>query len=129
MTLTKSIGSLLPTVNLTLLSTVQFLTPNIGHVLNSLRTSPLGYGVKLMGSFKCENNDRLTFNIPEHFITSNSEFPLYNYVELQLRSSDSLNNAPLSYTVFSVVNIVLVCLTMSFVLCKKDKFFINPKMK
>jgi ABC-type enterochelin transport system permease subunit len=83
-----------------------------------------------MGSYSCEKTgDKVSFEIPEAFILSNKKYPIYSQVELQLRGESTLNSVTINYTIFSVINIILVALVTSFVVIKKDKFFVNPKAR
>lgn len=83
-----------------------------------------------MGYYTCqEAGDKVDFEIPESFIKSNAKYPIYSQVELQLRGESTLNSVTINYTIFSIVNIILVALVTSFVVIKKDKFFVNPKAR
>ena len=86
-----------------------------------------------MGKFKCEGisgaNANYRLIIPEDFLNSNTMYPVYNLIGFHVKSQESLNKAPISYLIFSLINIVVIILVMVCIMCKKDKFFINPKIR
>jgi len=80
-----------------------------------------------MGKYNCKNSaGKYKFVIPEEFLTRKMGFNIYRNLELQVRSNDMLSSAPLSYLIFSVVNIAVISIVMGCVFCKRKQFFISP---
>ena len=90
----------------------------------------MGYAVRYMGRFNCkENLEKYTFEIPEFFLKNKMDFPIYKDVQLLVKSSDTLNAAPFSYIIFSMINLLVIVFVMVCIFCKRKEFFVTAKKK
>lgn len=84
--------------------------------MSRLRTSPLGQGLKFIGTFECssENQGNYSLRINSEFIKTIREkqlYFLYDHIEVQFVAKKGLNEVDGGYLYFAGVNIALVVIS------------------